>query len=869
MILKQLKIYGYGKWLNKTFDLSSGLQVFYGPNEAGKSTLIDFIMSILFGFLNKRQAIHGQYIPKNHQDMYGGELWFELDNTNYRLIRTKGPKGGVVRFFNVDQQVELDESQYESLISPIDRQTYQQLFYFNGEDQEVAYRLNATELKTRIQQIGVANADDWVALQDKLDRTAHDLYAERGRKPEINRQLQKYDLLKQQVVAAQADYPRYEALSRNLNEIKAQLKSLQTQLATQQQKQQKQQKMLSVVPLIEKYHQLSAIDQSSLREGFERTDLERYDQLSSAVKVQQEQVTRQRQQLQAEQHSTGIPAEIQFYQQNQDLIDRLIDQAPAVKGTVAQLDFLQKRLHDSRLKSQNLRAQLSLGPGQNQPNPFSDSDYAKVVSLLTKENQSQASEATSQSELPHSRTQARSQRQRSGFLDSRLYFVIAGIIIVIGLLFHGSVLSWLGYLLAALIAGFGVVQSRNTQSSTNEGVQATRSYSNGQDSENNADLEKIRVQYQLADIPMSRWLQIQPVLQNIVTLERDQDSLASQISDQQAELNNYVQQWRFAEKWLPLRAEDDRGNLEIIIRQASDWQSRSNQLNLSGNHQEIYQKLLSEGLAKLSALQNEQQTFLSHRHVDSEAAFMEGIQSQQNLRDQLNQKAELATRIRALGGSIYDQIDQRTVQAELTSIENQMALLNRQLSELSQKEAALQIKMADLVKNGHYFDLKQQLVNQESEILKNVHYYLALSLTRIWIQRVLDIATKGRLPKAIELAQRYFASLTGQQYHEISFDKKIQVTRKDGEQFDINELSKGTLEQLYVSLVFSMTVGFSDEYPMPLIIDDGFMSFDSDRKRAAYQIMQDISKHTQVLYFTAINDQPKLGTADQIDLSRV
>ena len=49
MRIKQLEIYGYGKWVDQTFDLVNDVQLFYGANEAGKSTLMSFIHSILFG----------------------------------------------------------------------------------------------------------------------------------------------------------------------------------------------------------------------------------------------------------------------------------------------------------------------------------------------------------------------------------------------------------------------------------------------------------------------------------------------------------------------------------------------------------------------------------------------------------------------------------------------------------------------------------------------------------------------------------------------------------------------------------------------------------------------------------------------------
>lgn len=50
MKIKRLTIYGFGKFHDVSLDLDQHFQLIYGPNEAGKSTLVEFITSLLFGF---------------------------------------------------------------------------------------------------------------------------------------------------------------------------------------------------------------------------------------------------------------------------------------------------------------------------------------------------------------------------------------------------------------------------------------------------------------------------------------------------------------------------------------------------------------------------------------------------------------------------------------------------------------------------------------------------------------------------------------------------------------------------------------------------------------------------------------------------
>src|SRR5690625_1952302 len=72
MRIKQLEIYGYGKWVDQTFHLSNNVQLFYGANEAGKSNLMSFIHTILFGFPTRNSTLL-RYEP-HESSKYGGKI---------------------------------------------------------------------------------------------------------------------------------------------------------------------------------------------------------------------------------------------------------------------------------------------------------------------------------------------------------------------------------------------------------------------------------------------------------------------------------------------------------------------------------------------------------------------------------------------------------------------------------------------------------------------------------------------------------------------------------------------------------------------------------------------------------------------------
>jgi len=66
-----LSIDGFGVWSGLALErLDGGLNLLYGPNEAGKTTLLQFIRSVLYGFSPARQ----KYLPPLHGGRPGGAL---------------------------------------------------------------------------------------------------------------------------------------------------------------------------------------------------------------------------------------------------------------------------------------------------------------------------------------------------------------------------------------------------------------------------------------------------------------------------------------------------------------------------------------------------------------------------------------------------------------------------------------------------------------------------------------------------------------------------------------------------------------------------------------------------------------------------
>src|SRR5260370_20804788 len=89
--IERLRIAGFGQLRGFDRCLNPGLNVLYGPNEAGKSTVFAFVRAVLFGFHKRTDP--ARYPPDGGR--YGGELWLRTPNDSFCVQRIGGRRSAV------------------------------------------------------------------------------------------------------------------------------------------------------------------------------------------------------------------------------------------------------------------------------------------------------------------------------------------------------------------------------------------------------------------------------------------------------------------------------------------------------------------------------------------------------------------------------------------------------------------------------------------------------------------------------------------------------------------------------------------------------------------------------------------------------
>ncbi|MEE0424533.1 MAG: AAA family ATPase [Blautia sp.] len=131
MIFKRLTIKNFGKIHDKTVEFSQGINILYGENESGKSTVHTFVRSMLYGITRQRgrasrNDIYTRYEPWENPAQYGGSLWFSTGGEDYRLTRNfyKENQNGELLNLRTGELTGVEDGQMEQLLGGVSQAVY-------------------------------------------------------------------------------------------------------------------------------------------------------------------------------------------------------------------------------------------------------------------------------------------------------------------------------------------------------------------------------------------------------------------------------------------------------------------------------------------------------------------------------------------------------------------------------------------------------------------------------------------------------------------------------------------------------------------------------------------------------------------------
>ena len=155
-------------------------------------------------------------------------------------------------------------------------------------------------------------------------------------------------------------------------------------------------------------------------------------------------------------------------------------------------------------------------------------------------------------------------------------------------------------------------------------------------------------------------------------------------------------------------------------------------------------------------------------------------------------------------------------------------------------------------------DAQQAVEERVAHLALDVERYARLRLASAILREAVERYRKEHQGPVLDRAGALFAGLTAGSFAGLRADLDdkgqpiLKGVRADGSTLlDVEGMSEGTADQLYLALrIASLRAHLDDHEPMPFVVDDILVNFDNARALAALKALADLSRKTQVLFFT-------------------
>jgi len=266
---------------------------------------------------------------------------------------------------------------------------------------------------------------------------------------------------------------------------------------------------------------------------------------------------------------------------------------------------------------------------------------------------------------------------------------------------------------------------------------------------------------------------------------------------------------------------------------------------------------------KLEERQRAVSELLSQGFAESETEFRENARNweeRNKLMDEILQEEQNIKRISGDGKPYSDFINEleetspEDLEEKELQLKERLEEIENNLSELREKRGGIAKEIEQIERREEGSSLRMEKTVKLQKLKKNSDEWSILTLARTIMGKAIEKYEQERQPGVIKEAQSFFSKITLGRYSRIYApldEAKIYVEDKDGRRKDILDLSRGTAEQLYLSLRFGFVREFSKRAEsLPIVFDDILVNFDPERFRAACEAIKELAKTNQILYFT-------------------
>lgn len=153
-------------------------------------------------------------------------------------------------------------------------------------------------------------------------------------------------------------------------------------------------------------------------------------------------------------------------------------------------------------------------------------------------------------------------------------------------------------------------------------------------------------------------------------------------------------------------------------------------------------------------------------------------------------------------------------------------------------------------------DAEQRAADAAARLSNLIAEYASARISSSIISEVIETYQQRYQGPLLARASELFATITDGRFAKVAtdFDEDMTVlvgVRANGKRETVGNLSSGTRDQLFLALrLAAIESHVGNQEPMPVVVDDIVINFDDASSSATFKVLAELSKKTQVLFFT-------------------
>ncbi len=906
--MRFLKAYidGYGKFHNREFVLEPGFNLFFGQNEAGKSTLMSFFRAIFFGFPGRREAID-RYEPLAG-GVHGGRV--DIETTDGKAVSVVlRPGRTLTGDVTIEDGAELSgenaKRSLQHILHGVSENIYRTVFVFSLSELQRLETLENDEIGAHIYSAGTGVGN--ITLPEVLsivEEKKNRLYKQAGSAQVVPKIVKDLERVRYEISDIKKDQDRYKSIVLEIDNLELEQKKLTNDINVKRKEKERAARLRAgrenVNELLEIERQLSLLPEieNFPADGVKR--LEKYEELLLEKKRELQNCRSKLETLQTEISQLSIANGVL---EEAASITSLINDQSAERENLSRRDELESNVN--LLEREISDAVQDLGADWDEDRVVSvnaGSETFQNIRVLT-DQISEAAVTVEKAENVHNQAMEnrdeslRELEAHSGNLEKLRptvplkIFLIFGVPveIILGVFFritykplYGIISVAAGLVIGAALYYLYNVVPKVYKANTREqqGIVMCARTRSIEDAEKL--LEDARARHEMVLCRWQEWLRsngfnegldrdgmidLVESVKKTKSLIGKRNEAESRFVSARKRANIYVARLNNLLRFCGL-PQADVDNLSLSIFRIEDM--LKDQMILKDRKVRIEDKVKEVTASEktnrtmVQEIDDAVLVLIKQGGADNVEEFRkfsgivlkwEALAERRGvIGTQLARLIGKPSEVERFKAEVAAEVDPSLTDSAFPELENDITQMEGELAGCMQDIGAKRNQLSELESRERLSELRLEEETLKARLVGSIDEWYVSAICYKLLDGAMKVYERERQPFVLKYAGEYFGNITDGRYVRVikkANDNVLVVETPEGLQKNVSSLSKGTAEQLYLSMRLAFIKEYADRVgPLPLIVDDILVNFDPERAKATLRLINEVAGEHQVIMFT-------------------